>query len=260
MSGTCYTKRLTQASKFSLKKQCNIDSANQDSINGNATDLLIQIAQAFQKPPNPARILHGDRKIRQGGRGRRTALFPSMKCGGSVPLESRLELAYAVVLERSPSVQEYRTQAIRIRLPKGRYAHPDFLVRMTCGQVEVHEVKPSIAHLPQADVDRFRLIRNVLDQAGVGFRLIDMHSLPSPRILEELLQHYTRGHLQSFSQMQIELARSLLTRHGCNSFDAAYQLMVLHELPAQIIDFLSFHQQWLFYQPATKAPRSRGVR
>jgi hypothetical protein len=156
-------------------------------------------------------------------------------------------------------VHEYRTQAIRIRLPKGRFAHPDFLVRTPCGRVEVHEVKPSIEHLPQADIERFRLIRNVLDQAGVGFRLIDMHSLPSPRILEELLQRYSRGHLQAFSQMQIELARSLLMRHGCNSFDAAYQLMVLHELPAQIIDFLSFHQQWPFNQPPTEALESRGV-
>jgi hypothetical protein len=260
MSGTCYTNRLTQTSQVSLKKQCNIDSADQDSINVDATELLTQIAQAFQKSPNLARVLHGDRKIRQGGRGRRTALFPSMKCGGSIPLESRLELAYAVVLERSPSVQEYRTQAIRIRLPKGRFAHPDFLIRTACGQVEVHEVKPSIAHLPQADIDRFRLIRNVLDQAGVRFQLIDVHSLPSPRILEDLLQRYARGHLQAFSQMQIELARSLLTRHGCNSFDAAYQLMVLHELPVQIIDFLSFHQQWPFNQPSTETLGSRGVR
>jgi len=124
MSGTCYTNRLTQTSQVSLKKQCNIDSADQDSINVDATELLTQIAQAFQKSPNLARVLHGDRKIRQGGRGRRTALFPSMKCGGSIPLESRLELAYAVVLERSPSVQEYRTQAIRIRLPKGTIRAP----------------------------------------------------------------------------------------------------------------------------------------
>jgi hypothetical protein len=36
--------------------------------------------------------------------------------------------------------------------------------------------------------------------------------------------------------------------------------MVIHELPAQIIDFLSFHQQWPFDQPSAEALGPRGVR
>ena len=251
MSGTCNIGPFTQP--------CGVASAKQ-LASAAATDLLSQIALAFQKQPNLARVLHGDRKIRQGGRGRRTALFPSNKCRGSVPVESRLELAYAVVLEGSPSVQDYRTQAIRIRLPSGGFAHPDFLIRTTCGRVEVHEVKPSIEHLPQSDLDRFTLTRNVLDQVGVGFRLIDRHSLPSPPILEMLLQRYARGHMLAFSKAQIDLAISLLACDGRCTIDAAYRLMTLHDLPAQIVDFLSFHQQWPFNQPSADALGARGAR
>lgn len=252
MSGIFYDQRRTPPSGVASQKY--------PMPKATSADLLIQISQAFQKQPSLARILHGDRKIRQGGRGRRTALFPSTKCGGSIPLESRLELAYAVVLERSPSVQEYRTQAIRVCLPSGRFAHPDFLIRTTCGQIEVHEVKPSIEHLPKADVERFTFMRDVLGQAGVGFRLIDIHSLPSPPVLEELLQRYARGHLQAFSQAQTDIARSLLAHDANCTFEAAYQLMALHGLPAQIIDFLSFHQLWSFIQPTANAFKSRGVR
>lgn len=259
MSGTRALPGRAQPTEGVSQRQVDNNTGNQDSLEAWTTDLLTQIVQAFLKPPNLACVLHGDRKIRQGGRGRRTALFPSRKCGGSMPLESRLELAYAVVLERSSDIRDYRTQAIRIRLPRGRFAQPDFLVRTTSGRFEVHEVKPSIEHLPQADVERFTFIRNMLCQAGVGFRLIDIHSLPNPRVLEILLQRYARGHLQAFSEAQVEIAKSLLLRAGCCSFDAAYQLMTLNELPPRIIDFLSFHQQWPLAQSSTELFRPRGA-
>jgi hypothetical protein len=207
-------------------------------------ELLTQIKKAFQKVPSLARILHGDRLIRQGGRGRRTALFPSSKCGGNVPLESQLELAYAVVLERSSTVQEYRTQAIRIALPSGRFAYPDFVIRTTSGTFEVHEVKPSIAHLAPEDTQRFNTLRSLLIQCGIGFRLIDINSLPRLGELEDLLVRYSRGHIQSFSPMQIQLAKSLLRCTAERSLPDAYEVLSRHDLPAQIADFLSFHQQW----------------
>lgn len=254
-----YAPCLTLPYASASKKQTTIDTSEQDAIKAVNVDLHTQIIQAFQKQPNLARILHGDRKIRQGGRGRRTSLFPSSKCGGSIALESRLELAYAVVLERSPTVQEYRTQAVRICLPSGRFAYPDFLIRTTSGRIEAHEVKPSIEHLPRADAERFAVMRRVLGQAGVGFQLIDMQSLPSPQALDELLQRYARGHMQAFSQAQIDLARSLLARNGSCTFKEAYQLMARHDLPEQVIDFLSFHQQWSFDQPAAKPLGSRGA-
>lgn len=66
-----------------------------------------------------------------------TGLFPSRKCGGSVPTESMLEFDYATVLEFSPEVASYETQPVRIGFTAatGRrtYGCPDFLVRFCPG-------------------------------------------------------------------------------------------------------------------------------
>ena len=45
-----------------------------------------------------------------------TFLFPSKKNVGMIPVESNLELAYAIELERDLSVVSYRTQALKIQL------------------------------------------------------------------------------------------------------------------------------------------------
>lgn len=218
------------------------------------SDLLQQMEMAFGKAPNVARVLHGERRIHQGGRGRRTALFPSRKCGGTVPLESRLELAHAVALERSPSVREYRTQAICIPLPGGRFAFPDFLVRTTAGEIEVHEVKPSIEHLSPTDTQRFATIRALLSEIGVRLRLIDSRNLPSGRELDDLLYRFSRGHVQPYTCVQIELAASALSAQGLGSFAEAYVVLERLDLPARLADYLNFHQQWKS-TPAQNAPR-----
>lgn len=67
---------------------------------GAVSHILEQITAAFEKRPDVADVLHGQRRIRQGGKGRRTALFASRKNGGAVPVESKLELAHAVALQR----------------------------------------------------------------------------------------------------------------------------------------------------------------
>lgn len=221
-------------------------------------DLRDQIQAAFQKAPNVARIFHGERRIRQGGRGRRTALFPSCKCQGSVPLESQLELAHAIVLERSPDVKDYRTQAIRIALPCSRFSYPDFLVRSTTGSLEVHEIKPSIDDLSATDVQRFTIVKSLLQEAGVGFRVIDAHSLPSRREVESILFQYARGHLQVFSKQQIDLAKALLVGRSNSTLSDAYQILEQHDLPPQIADFLSFHRQEPFTDHQDTEPVGSG--
>ena len=209
-------------------------------------DLFYQIDQAFKKSPNVARIFHGDRRICQGGRGRRTALFPSRKCGGHVPLESQLELAYAVVLERSPLVRDYRTQAIRIPLPGGRSAHPDFLIRTVDGTFEIHEVKPSIEYLSAEAIQRFATIGELLARTGIGFKVVDASDLCSGVELQKLLGQYSRGHIQAISQQQIDLGTTILRDGNINSFSEAYKLLREQQLPVQLADYLHFHQQWAF--------------
>jgi hypothetical protein len=206
--------------------------------------LFMEISEAFEKSPDVARILHGDRHIEQGGRGRRTALFPSRKCGGHIPVESQLELAYAVALERSPLVLDYRTQAIRIPLPGGRFAHPDFLIRTIHGTFEVHEVKPSVEHLSVESLQRFAAIQALLGVLSIAFRIVDARELLSGLGLQELLNQYSRGHMQVFSRHQIELGLSVLRDHKVSSFVEAYRRLREQDLPAQLADYLHFHQRW----------------
>ena len=80
------------------------------------TNILEQIRIAFESTANVAATIHGQRKIFQGSFGRRTSLFPSEKCCGAIPLESRLELAHAISLEQDPNILNYRSQLNAIKL------------------------------------------------------------------------------------------------------------------------------------------------
>ncbi|UXY17203.1 hypothetical protein N8I74_09405 [Chitiniphilus purpureus] len=206
--------------------------------------ILAQIDAAFRHPPSVANTLHGVRRIHQGARGRSTSLFPSRKSGGAIPLESKLELAYAVLLERSPVVLRYRTQAVHIPLPAGQSAFPDFLVELVAGGFEVHEVKPSIAHLSRAYLDRCELISSVLQPAQVAFRLVDAMQLPNRKHLEWLLQRYVRGHLQMWTRAQVQLGAEVLTGSQPASLAQAHHHLIEAGLPVQLADYLAFHRHW----------------
>ncbi|WP_051318629.1 hypothetical protein [Chitinimonas koreensis] len=209
-----------------------------------ARPILAQIDAAFRHSPTVANTLHGVRRIHQGARGRSTSLFPSRKSGGAIPLESKLELAYAVVLERSPAVLRYRTQAVHIALPAGQSAFPDVLVELVTGGFELHEVKPSITHLSRAYLDRCELISSVLHPAQVPFRLVDATQLPSRKHLEWLLQRYVRGHLQMWTPAQVQLGAEALTAFQPTSLAQAHRHLIEAGFPAQLADYLAFHRHW----------------
>jgi len=219
-----------------------------------STHILDQIVAAFQKRPDVANALHGQRRIRQGGRGRRTALFASAKSGGAIPVESKLELAHAVALESSSCVIRFRTQAICIALTERHVAYPDFLVEVEDGKFEIHEIKPSIAHLSPNDAQRFERIERVLRPFGIGFRLIDAKGLASGRALEEMLLNYTRGHAERYTPAQVSLGLEVLTNKPLFWFSDAYQLLVAHDLPPCLADYLDFHGKW------SSPPRARALR
>ncbi len=199
---------------------------------------------AIHRSSSVANALHGVRRIHQGARGRSTSLFPSRKSGGAIPLESKLELAYAVVLERSPAVLRYRVQAVHIPLPAGQSAFPDFLVELVEGRFELHEVKPSIASLSREYLDRCELICSLLQPAQVCFRLVDSTQLPSRKHLEWLLQRYVRGHLQVWTRAQVELGIELLAKSQPTSLVRAQRNLIEAGFPAQFADYLAFHRHW----------------
>lgn len=201
-----------------------------------------QIHSAFNQKPNIARTLHGQRRIYQGCLERRTSLFPSSKAGGSVTLESFLELAYAVQLESHPTVESYRTQALKIPIGQNQELYPDFLIRTQKGNFEVHEVKPSIQHLSLESLQRFERLASILASINIPFKLVDANTLPQRQSLTKLLHLYSRGHLQNWTSLQIELAQDLLIRYELDDLEQAYSILEKDQLSPQLADYLLFHQ------------------
>ncbi|WP_146012210.1 TnsA endonuclease N-terminal domain-containing protein [Janthinobacterium sp. AD80] len=206
-----------------------------------SNQLFNQIEAAFSKPPDVANVRHGQRQILQGGRGRRTSLLPSRKNGGSMPMESRLELAYALVLEASSTVVQYRTQAVQITLGSDEFAVPDFLIKTVHGKYLVHEVKPSKHHLKPEDLARFTRIKAYLTEMEIGFSVIDATELPSVGEVQELLALYAQGHRRHYTPGQIDLAYSLLKHQETTDLSKLRAVLIANALPPDLANYLQFH-------------------
>lgn len=215
----------------------------QNNRNNLAQFIWEQIEKAFHAKPNLASTLHGQRKVFQGCFGRNTALFPSTKSGGAIPLESRLELAQALCLEQSPQVKSFRTQAIKIPLSGNHFSYPDFLVQNIDGSFEIHEVKPSIRALAQEELQKFEQVSEILNQMGILFKLIDQFSLPTTKQLQNLLYLYQRGHKRIWSPLEIDLAMNELERTSPHNIEAIYTSLQKLGLPCELGDYLLFHKR-----------------
>ncbi|MBJ8483257.1 TnsA endonuclease N-terminal domain-containing protein [Acinetobacter vivianii] len=202
-----------------------------------------QIEKAFQVKPNLASTLHGQRKIHQGCFGRRTALFPSTKSAGAVPLESRLELAHAICLEQSSQVISFRTQALKIPLSGNNFCYPDFLVQNIDESFEVHEVKPSIKALAQEEIQKFEQVSKVLNQIGILFRLIDQSNLPTTKQLQSLLYLYQRGHIKVWTASEIDLAIYTLENTFFPNIEGVHASLKKVGLACELGDYLIFHKK-----------------
>lgn len=208
-----------------------------------------QIKTAFATEPNIAATIHGQRKIFQGCYGRRTALFPSKKCSGAIPTESRLELAHAICLERNPSVINYRSQALKIKLSHEQYSYPDFLIQTSDGCYEVHEVKPSVASLALDDYVRFDRLASLLSSAGITFKLIDQTELPTEKHLQQLLYWYQRGHRFDWNKFEIEYALEHLKIKRPASPIQVYKELETIGLKQELGDYLFFHNKFTEFTP-----------
>ena len=113
------------------------------NINFHKLSIDEQVKFAFSSEPDIGGRFIGMRKIQQGSVNKRTSLFSSKKNGGMISLESNLELAYALELERNINVKHYRTQALKIALNEFQSVYPDFLIKYNNENIEVHEVKPN---------------------------------------------------------------------------------------------------------------------
>lgn len=210
-------------------------------------NILEQIRIAFESTANVAATLHGQRKIYQGAFGRRTSLFPSQKCCGAIPLESRLELAHAISLEQNPNVINYRSQALKILLINEQYCFPDFLVKTKKGSYEVHEVKPSIASLSTDDLDRYAKLSDILNSINIKFRLIDQTELPKETEIPQLLYWYQRGHRFTWNDFEIEYAQKQLRSIQYKDPKQIYEVLKSVGLRQELGDYLLFHKKIEFF-------------
>lgn len=207
------------------------------------TSILEQIRIAFESTANVAATLHGQRKIHQGSFGRRTSLFPSEKCCGAIPLESRLELAHAIHLEQDSNIINYRSQALKILLTNKQACFPNFLVLTKEGHYEVHEVKPSIASLSTDDLNRFAILSDLLHSIGITFKLIDHTDLPSESEINQLLYWYQRGHRFNWNSFEISYALEQLAINEFNNSTQVYKKLESIGLKQELADYLFFHQK-----------------
>lgn len=211
--------------------------------------ILEQIKTAFATEPNIAATIHGQRKIFQGCYGRRTSLFPSKKCGGAIPTESRLELAHAVCLERNPTVINYRSQALKIKLSHDQHCYPDFLIQTSDGSYEVHEVKPLVSSLALAEYIRFDHLATLLSSVGITFKLIDQTELPTEKQLQQLLYWYQRGHRFDWSEFEIEHALDHLKTTQLENPIQVYKELESIGFKQELGDYLFFHNKFTKFFP-----------
>lgn len=205
-----------------------------------------QIEDAFNSAPNLASTLHGQRKVTQGSVGKRTSLFPSYKNEGMIPLESRLELAHAIALEKDSDVEFYRTQALKIQLSFNEFIYPDFLIKKFDHSLHVHEVKPYHQFVKTKQLDRFKRLEHILDNLEIEFKVIDLNNLYSQSEVNNLLYQYQRSHYKKWTAFEINFALSILqdhfqNKHPRNDKESIKKLFNLHNLDLNLYEYIEFH-------------------
>jgi hypothetical protein len=149
--------------------------------------LFVQVDEAFSTEPTLSGVIQGRREIKLGKRGGgRASNFPSKKNAMAglpavaIPVESRAESMFALELERNPSVQAFRSQAIELTLPGSTSPiYPDFLYVDTAGRLHVREVKADKEYLSSEFRERIEVITGILHKEGVSYAVVDLNEMPS---------------------------------------------------------------------------------
>lgn len=200
-----------------------------------------QITEAFCKKPTTDGIIHGVRKIIVGVVGKRTTLFPSKKNAGMIALESRLEFAYALQLERDPEVKAYRTQALKIAISRSQFVYPDFLIKYKNGTTQVHEIKPQKLSLSQSDLDRYTCLEHILKNSNIDFKIIDPCELPTEYECLCLNFLYQNAHSNEWSEQQILLGTQSIPQLDNLLLMEVQQYLAISELPKELASYLIFY-------------------
>ena len=168
-----------------------------------------QLQEAFEKPITISGQFLGIRNIHHGSFNKRTVIFSSYKNGGAFSLESQLELAHALNLERDISVLKYRTQALKVTLSKTMYAIPDFLILNNLNNYEVHEVKSNLKSLSKEKIEKLEITKRVLKSYNIKYKIFDEITLPSNKDINSILRIYKNIKNINMDNDRINLAKIL---------------------------------------------------
>lgn len=194
------------------RKDVKCGQTKQPGEHENSYSLLEEIHAAFDVTPDLDQVFHGTRSIKLGKQGSRSSLFYSRKCGGFIPVESRLELRHCYQLEINRAVRRYRSQAIRVP-HRGRYLVPDFLIEFVDGTFEVLEVKVDARLRDEEQKLKLQFISEFLMANGMAYRVLTEKDLPHFCAEQNVVMLYDRGGRIHASDLQLrhvsELVRSM---------------------------------------------------
>lgn len=206
-------------------------------------NLLRKFEEAFQKQTHVSSKFIGERRIKSRV-GSRVSFFPSKKNCGLISLESNLELAHAISLEREEDILQYRTQAVKIYLNEQQYIIPDFIIRTMYG-FEVHEIKPNLETLSEIKVSRFELVEKILKNYNINFRTFDRTTLLSKEDYIFLNISYQRANHKKIIKSDLENAELIIKKGVFNNRDDLYTLMTSNNLKTTIADYFIFYKKIL---------------
>lgn len=198
---------------------------------------------AFRKQTHVSSKFIGERRIKSRI-GSRVSFFPSVKNKGLICLESNLELAHAISLERNDDVLEYRTQAIQIFITEKQYIIPDFIIRTLTGY-EVHEIKPNLKTISERNFSRFKIAEEILKNHCIKFKTFDHNNLLSKQNYLFLNISYQRENYKKLNQSDLDKAEIIINNAKFKSREDLYLLMQSNSLNSMIADHFIFYKKIL---------------
>lgn len=159
-----------------------------------------------------------------------------------IPMESRLELAYALQLERNDNIQAYRCQAIKLEISKKESYYPDFLMIDNHGQLHVTEIKADKNQLSERAQKRLRQATALFNLYEIEFSILDASDLPSGVELEN--QQWLYSQIENIpSNMEIAHFRDKAIPDNSQhqfSFSQPQEISQNLTLPQSLVPYLLF--------------------
>lgn len=206
-------------------------------------NLYEKFEDAFRKQTHVSSKFIGERRIKSRI-GSRVSLFPSTKNEGLICLESNLELAHAISLERDEDVLQYRTQAVQIFISDQHFIIPDFIVKTLKG-FEVHEIKPNLKTISARNISRFKSAKEILSKYSINFRVFDHANLLSKKDYLFLNISYQRTNYKTLNKSDLKKAETIIKNSNFKCKNDLYILMSSNELNPTIADYFIFYKKIL---------------